>query len=119
MDLVGALSNPDLEVLIQRLTSHKGHHASRLRPRARHAGGWPDGRRKFGSVSGAVIQVLDQAGSDMRVGDIRKRVERLLGGSVAASSVKHHLVRGCRRRPPLFERVSRGRYRLVMHRMPE
>jgi hypothetical protein len=46
--------------------------------------------------------------------EIHLAVEKLLGESVARSSVKNYLCSGTdNRKTQLFERVSRGRYRLI------
>jgi hypothetical protein len=45
--------------------------------------------------------------------EIHAAIEDLLGEPVAQSSVKNYLARGCRRRRPVVERVSHGRYRLI------
>jgi hypothetical protein len=77
MVLVGALSNPDLQDLFQSLTSQPRR--KQPGPKAETEGPWPDGRRKFGSVSGAIVQVLWEAQGDLRVEEIWREVERLLG----------------------------------------
>jgi hypothetical protein len=82
------------------------------RPHRSTSGIAPDGRRKFGTVRDAIVEVLAQADSDLRVREIHKRVEELLGGHVSASSVKDYLRKGCRRRVPLFEYLGRRGYRL-------
>jgi len=61
----------------------------------------------------AVVQVLREAGSELRFIEVHERVERLLSDDVSRSSVKNYLAQGCLRQQPLFERVSRGRYRLL------
>ncbi len=70
------------------------------RPNA-HAGIAPDGRRKFGTVRDAIVQVLAQADSELRVREIQQGVEEVLDGPVSSSSVKDYLRKGCRRRTPL------------------
>jgi len=107
--LVGRLSNHDLSTLLQSLTMRTWRQGSGPR---RSGGVAPDGRRKCGSVGDAVIQVLQEAGTDLRLADIHKRVGLLLGSPVARSSVKSYLARDDHRQTPLFERVSRGRYAL-------
>jgi hypothetical protein len=73
----------------------------------------PDGRRKFGTVCDAIIEVLAQAVSEVRVRDIQKGVEEVLGGPVSTSSVKDYLRKGCRHPEPLFEYRGRRGYRLA------
>jgi hypothetical protein len=107
--LAETLSNPELTTLFQRLTSADWHQAKRRR---RRSYGWGDGRRPFGTVSGAIVQVLSEADSDLRVRDIKAQVEQLLGNSVSRHSVKSYLHRGCDRDPPQFTHPARGRYRV-------
>jgi hypothetical protein len=101
MGLVGRLSNPDLATLFQSLTARNWKQARRQGLSA--SGVAPDGRRKFGTVRDAIIQVLEQSGGELRVRDIHHGVEKVLGESVATSSVKGYLHKGCRRKAPLFE----------------
>jgi hypothetical protein len=70
-------------------------------------------RRKFGTVRDAIVQVLAQADSELRVRDIQKGVEEVLGGLVSPSSVKDYLRKGCRRRAPLLEYRGMRGYRLA------
>src|SRR5713226_5090357 len=88
----GRLSNPDLMALLQRLTTHDWKQAPQSHRSA--SGPAPDGRRKFGTVRDAIIEVLAQAGSEVRVKDIQNGVEQILIGSVSTSSVKDYLRRG-------------------------
>jgi hypothetical protein len=112
MVLVGALSNPDLQDLFQSLTSPRRRKYRKPKPEPN--GPRPDGRRKFGSVSGAIVQVLAETQAELRVREIRAEVERLLGESVSRYSIKSYLHRGCHGANPQFEHVSRGRYRLLL-----
>jgi hypothetical protein len=111
MDLVGRLSNHDLTTLFQSLTHQAWTQASR--PTAQSGRPASDGRRKFGTVRDAIVQVLAEADSDLRVREIQKRVESVLGGLVSPSSVKDYLRKGCRRRVPVFEYHGRDGYRLA------
>jgi hypothetical protein len=106
--LVGALSNPELQDLFQRLTSQPRRKHRKTKPDT--VGPDPDGRRRFGSVSGAIVQVLTEAQSDLRVKEIWAEVERLLGEPVSRHSVKSYLHRGTHELK-IFERVRQGRYR--------
>jgi hypothetical protein len=108
MELVGRLSNPELAALIQRLASRQWKQEAAPRRTSEMA---PDGRRRFGTVRDAILQVLDQAGCELRVRDIHAGVDEILRGTVPASSVKDYLWKGCRRRPPLFEHRGRDGYR--------
>ena len=81
MDLTGRLSNHDLTTVLQRLTAHDWKQAAA--PQRSRSGIAPDGRRKFGTVSDAIVQVLATADSDLRVREIQKGVEKVLGGAVS------------------------------------
>ena len=82
-------------------------------PQRGDSGVAPDGRRKFGTVRDAIVQVLANAASELRVTEIQTGVEEILGGGVSPSSVKDYLRKGCRRRVPLFEYCGRDGYRLA------
>src|SRR5438105_4034127 len=110
MDLTGRLSNHDLTTLFQSLTARDWKQAERPHPST--GGIAPDGRRKFGTVRDAIIEVLARADSELRVREIHTRVEEVVGGPVSRSSVKDYLHKGCRRRVPLFEHRGRSGYRL-------
>jgi len=112
MGLIGLLSNQKTTALYQCLTSRRWRKRSRQR-RSEASGPHPDGRRSFGSVSRTIIQVLAQAGAELRVSEIHRRVEEELGSSVAASSIKMYLRRGCRQSRPVFTYCGRRGYRLA------
>jgi hypothetical protein len=99
MVLIGVLSNPDFKDLLQCLTSKNRHKGGKDEPLTN--GPRPDGRRRFGSVSSAIVSVLTEAQSDMRVREIQAEVERLRGEPVSPS------------RPAVVSSLARGRYRLV------
>lgn len=111
MGLVGRLSNPDLADRFQSLTAQNWTQGGQ--PQRVTNGIAPDGRRKFGTVRDAIVQVLGNAASDLRVREIQKGVEEILGGPVSSSSVKDYLRKGCRRRVPLFEYSGKRGYRLA------
>jgi hypothetical protein len=50
----------------------------------------------------------------MRAKEIRAGVEELLGSPVSRHLIKSHLHGGYHRDPPRFERLARGRYRLLL-----
>jgi hypothetical protein len=58
------------------------------------------------------VRVLAEAGAEVRVRDIHRGVEMVLGEHVSASSVKDYLHKD-RRKTPLFEYCGRNGYRLV------
>ncbi len=75
--------------------------------------GWLDGRRKFGTVGGAVVSVLAQTDSEMPVRAIRAEVQRILGGDVSRHSVSDYLLTRSKGPKPLFVRTRYGHYRLL------
>ena len=111
MGLVAVLSNTQTEVLFQRLTRRNWRQVAR-RPSGRRDRS-RDGKLKFGTVSGAVLTVLAEAGSPKRYVEIHARVEELLGRPVSPSSVKQFLSAESHHRRPRFERVDRGRYQAL------
>jgi hypothetical protein len=74
--------------------------------------GLPDGRRKFGTVSSAIVAVLLAAEGELPVKEIRARVEGRLGGRVSRFSVSDFLLSRSKGGKPLFERTRHGHYRL-------
>ena len=80
---------------------------------ARISNGWPDGRRKFGTVSGAIMRVLTETEIELSVKAIRLEVERLLDAPVSRFSVADYLLIRSKGRKPLFERTRHGHYRLL------
>jgi hypothetical protein len=79
--------------------------------------GWPDGRRSFGSVSSAIVEVLAD-GQEMSVKTIRTSVEQKLGSPVSRFSVSDYLRTRSRGLRPLFERTRHGHYRLLRPTRP-
>ena len=75
--------------------------------------GWSDGRRKFGTVSAAIVKVLAQSGNEMSVKSIREEVEAIVGGTVSRFSVSDYLLTHSKRSKPLFTRTRHGHYRLL------
>ena len=71
----------------------------------------PDGRRRFGSISRAIVEVLTEVQTDLPVRDVWAAVEQLLGEPVSRHSVKSYLHRGTYDLK-IFERVRHVRYRL-------
>lgn len=108
--LSGGLSNHDLQGLLNSLT---GEESGQVRHRAQPRAGWPDGRRQFGEVSGAIKTVLAEADAEMRMKDVHAEVERLLGGEVSFQSVADFLTKNSKGQKPLFERPRYGHYRLA------
>ena len=109
MVLSGGLSNHDFQAIIHSLTTGDGRQARR---RANSKAGWPDGRRKFGTVSTAIKTVLTRYGGEMRMRDVHREVERLLGGAVSFQSVADFLIKNSKGPKALFEKPRYGHYRL-------
>ena len=108
MVLSGGLSNHHFQTIIHSLTTGEGRQARR---RAKPKAGWSDGRRKFGTVSGAIKVVLSTSSEAMRMKDIHVEVERLLGGPVSFQSVADYLIKNSKGPTPLFERPRYAHYR--------
>jgi hypothetical protein len=111
MGLVAVLSNMETGAVLQRLTGRDRRQVWRSPPRSRDRS--RDGKLKFGTVSGAVLAVLAEAGGPLRYIEIHSRVERRLGLAVPKSSVKHLLHLEARRTRQRIERVGRGLYVLA------
>ena len=110
MGLSGGLSNHSFADLLQCLTAEVSDQA--LRESDAQPAGWSDGRRKFGTVSGAIMTVLTRADSEMRMRTIHAEVEGVLGGSVSFQSVADYLIKRSKGPKPLFVRTRYGHYRL-------
>ena len=110
MGLSGGLSNHSFTDLLQFLTADRSN--QELRQPGAQSAGWPDGRRKFGTVSGAIVAVLTCADSEMRMKTIHAEVERELGGLVSFQSVADYLIKRSKAPGPLFVRTRYGHYRL-------
>jgi hypothetical protein len=110
MVLSGGLSNLDSQDLLQCLTSSKTRKGAARRRKSRPG---LEGKRRFGTVGGAVVQVLSRIEGEMRLNAIHSEVEKLLGSSVSRLSVSDYLIRRSKGRRPLFERSRHGHYRLL------
>jgi hypothetical protein len=113
MGLRGQFSNPPRplsDLLFHSLTGLEEHIGLRD---VKSTAGWPDGRRRFGTVSGAIVRVLAEAEGELPVRAIRTQVERLLDGPVSRFSVSDYLLVRSKSPQPLFERTRRGHYRLL------
>lgn len=73
-------------------------------------------RRAPGEVRDAIVAVLQRSPKGASVREIHAAVEKVLGGPVAASSVRSYLQLGSDSSPRLFTRVSRGKYKLARPR---
>ena len=111
MALSGVLSNPLLGDLLQCLTDGRPDQ-ERRRSRRRETG-WSDGRRQFGTVSGAIKAVLAEGDSEMRMKTIHAEVERVLGSRVSFQSVADCLTKRSKGPRPFFVRTRYGPYRML------
>ena len=55
--------------------------------------GYSDGRREFGTVAAAIRRVMEEAGGELQVRDVRREAEVLLGGVVSRFTVADHLIK--------------------------
>jgi hypothetical protein len=112
MDLIGVLSNHDLQGSLGRLAGKLAAVRAGSGPR-RQAADCRQRPRRPGWVLKAVVQVLGDRCEPMRAKDIHAAVETSLGAPVAWSSVKASLVANVSGTSPCFVRVARGRYVLA------
>jgi hypothetical protein len=114
MELVGALSNHEIQERLRRLSakldllSAKG---AAPRPSARL-----DRRLRSGLVPEAIMRVLSESVEPMRMKDIHMEVETLLGQLVSRSAVKNWLASHVQGDTALFVRLGRGRYCVATRR---
>lgn len=111
MDLSALLSNFDTAALYKRLTERSWQQVPRVQGKRRDRS--RDGKLRFGTVSGAVLEVLGRAEGPMRFMEIHREVERLVGFDVCKGSVRQCLSAEASHRRPRFVRVGRGRYRAL------
>jgi hypothetical protein len=91
MDLAGQLSNPPeplarLLSILSRPTSRTKKHTAKPKRR-----GYVEGRRRFGTVGKAVLEVLSEADRALTAHEIRLEAEKLLGGTVSRHSIAYQL----------------------------
>jgi hypothetical protein len=112
MDLIGVLSNHDLQGLLGRLAEKLAAVRASGGPR-RRAVACRQRPRRPGWVLKAVAQVLADQDEPMRAKDIHAAVEALLDERVSWSSIKGALADHASGSSCRFVRVSRGRYVLA------
>jgi hypothetical protein len=108
MGLLGCYSNPEIQGRLRRL-SEKLEQLSAGNA-APHRSARVDRRLRCGLVPKAIMRVLSGSVEPMRVRDIHKEVEALLGQTVSSSAVKNWLAVHARGDHALFVRLERGRY---------
>jgi hypothetical protein len=112
MGLVGTLSNRRTQERLRRVTERVTQDR-RTAPASGSASHPPRRkRRRCGSIQEAIATVLANYPEGLRARDIHVSVEALLGGPVAASSIKDCLSRNAADATARIERVTRGRYGL-------
>ncbi len=110
VELVGALSNPEVQCRLERLATKLDQiEAEGAAPRHTILGR----SLRVGAVPEAIMRVLADSVEPKRMRDIHAEVERLLGQSVTRSAVKNYLANNCQGEQPRFVRLARGRYRRV------
>jgi len=110
MEMIGALSNPEVQERLERLTRKLDQiEAGGAAPRPT-----PPGRSlRVGAVPEAIVRVLSASVEPMRMRDIQVEVEELIGQSVSRSAVKSCLANHARGEQARLVRLGRGRYRLA------
>lgn len=111
MHLLGRYTNPSsaLQAIFDALPDEPIEPTACPEPQAE------TGRLGNGEVQRAAVKVLAAADGPMRAADIHRAVERLLGRAVSKESVSCCLRKRRGPKPPQFERVSTGVYRLRPH----
>jgi len=79
--------------------------------------GYVEGRRRFGSVGKAVVDVLTTANRELTAHEIRLNTETLLGGAVSTNSIIYQLRSKSRGRTPAIVQRARRYYRLADSRI--
>jgi hypothetical protein len=69
-------------------------------------------QRRYELVRDAVVRELGDEGGELRLTEIRRRVELRLGGSVDKHRFRDYVNDQSRGRNPLLERLGYGLYRL-------
>ena len=112
MGLVGTLSNRATQEWLARVAER----VTRVRRTASASGSASSApqrkRRRGGSIEEAIVTVLAYYPEELRARDIHVSVEGLLGGPVAASSIKDCLARNAADTRARIERVTCGHYKL-------
>lgn len=110
MELVGALSNPEIQDRLRRISDKLAQvAASRARPR-------PSAfvpKRRVGAVAEAISEVLSGSEAPMRMCEIHAAIGGMLAEPVPRSTVKSCLANNCQDQAGRFVRLARGRYRLA------
>jgi hypothetical protein len=109
MALSEEFSSQEIQGLLKCLTEQRSDQECRRDANPRL--GWSDGRQKFGSVIGAVKEVMAEADGEMAVREVHAAVEKRLGESISFPTVADCLIRYSKGKRVLFERTRYGHYR--------
>jgi hypothetical protein len=110
MELLGALSNQELQARLQRLSDKLDRVAAgKAKPRR---SGRADRVLRAGVVPQLITQVFQGADGPLLVREVHEHVEALLGKPVPRSSIKNWLAKNTGGKNATFVRLRRGRYRL-------
>lgn len=111
MDLTGQLSNLP-ETLQSLLNQPLERRTGRVTVRPHRPLGplWPPPEALL--VRDTIIAVLEDVGSELRLMELRQRVEQRLDFEVPPGRFKAYMNDRCRGKTALFERLGYGRYRL-------
>lgn len=113
MALRGCLSSRSLEDSLHSLTSDLRDQAGKGQSEKRRFS-YAEGRRGFGTVGRAVLEVLSEAGEEMTPRAVHEAVERKLGGDVSFYSVYSQLRSKSAGSKPLIKRSGYSLYRLLL-----
>ena len=116
MELNGALSNPFTTDKILLLKVSKLYHTALARVGISPKPPTTTPRSHVRAVRRALVEVLAEAGSDLRLFELQRRVEERLDRELPRTRFKDYVNDQSKGRSPLLERLGYGRYRL---RTPE
>jgi hypothetical protein len=110
VELLGALSNQELQERLQRLSGKLDRLVASQAPRRQSVRA--DTILRPGLLPRLIMQAFQEAPGPLLVREVQDEVEALLGRPVARSSVKNWLAKHAGRGHELFVRLGRGRYGL-------
>lgn len=109
MEIFGALSNPETQERLERLSTKLGQiEAGGATPRPTTTAR----SLRVGAVPDAIMRVLADSVEPMRMRDIQTEVEALVGQPVTRSAVKNWLANHAHGEDAPLVRLGRGWYRL-------
>jgi hypothetical protein len=112
MELNGALSNPLQRDKTLLLKVSKLYHTALARVGKSPQPPTTTARSHVRAVRRALVEVLAEAGSDLRLFELQRRVEERLGRELPRTRFKDYVNDQSKGRSPLLERLGDGRYRL-------